>query len=73
MNQPPDGREVEEQRAEEDQPADEIGPEREGAEPRERQVARASICGSSRMPIASTAGTANRNIITVPCMVKIWL
>ena len=25
------------------------------------------------MPIASTTGTANRNIIVVPCMVKIWL
>ena len=34
-------REIEEQRAEEDQAADEIGPEGEGAEPRERQVARA--------------------------------
>jgi hypothetical protein len=29
--------------------------------------------GSSRMPIASTAGTAKRNIMTVPCMVKSWL
>ena len=66
-------RETEEQRAEEDEAADEVGPEREGAEARERQVARASICGSSNMPIASTTGTANRNIITVPCIVKIWL
>ena len=25
------------------------------------------------MPIASITGTANRNIIVVPCIVKIWL
>ena len=25
------------------------------------------------MPIASTAGTANRNIIVVPCIVNSWL
>ena len=33
----------------------------------------ASMLGSSSTPIASTAGTANRNIITVPCIVKSWL
>ena len=32
-----------------------------------------SMFGSSRMPIASTTGTANRNIITVPCIVNSWL
>ena len=32
-----------------------------------------SIWGSSTTPRASTAGTANRNIIIVPCTVKIWL
>ena len=41
MNQPPAGREIEKEGAEENQAADEIGPEGEGAEPRERQVARA--------------------------------
>ena len=67
-------RQVEKQRAEEKQPADEIGPEGKGAEARETAGrARASICGRSRTPIASTTGTANRNIITVPCMVKSWL
>ena len=29
--------------------------------------------GSSRMEIASNIGTANRNIIAEPCMVKNWL
>ncbi len=29
--------------------------------------------GSSNTPIASTAGTANRNIIIVPCIVNSWL
>lgn len=32
-----------------------------------------SMFGSSATPIASTAGTANRNIITVPCIVNSWL
>jgi hypothetical protein len=33
----------------------------------------ASICGKSITPSASIAGTANRNIIVVPCIVKSWL
>jgi len=31
------------------------------------------MLGSSSTPTASTTGTAKRNIITVPCMVKSWL
>ena len=33
----------------------------------------ASMLGSSNTPIASTAGTANRNIIVVPCVVNSWV
>jgi hypothetical protein len=32
-----------------------------------------SISGIRKTAIASITGTANRNIIVVPCMVKIWL
>ena len=32
-----------------------------------------SIPGSSRIEIASNMGTAKRNIIAEPCMVKNWL
>ena len=32
-----------------------------------------SMLGSSSMAKASMMGTANRNIIVVPCMVKNWL
>ena len=32
-----------------------------------------SMAGSRSIAKASTIGTANRNIITVPCMVKNWL
>lgn len=31
------------------------------------------MLGSRYTATASTTGTANRNIITVPCIVKIWL
>jgi hypothetical protein len=33
----------------------------------------ASMFGISSTATASTIGTANRNIITVPCIVKSWL
>ncbi len=32
-----------------------------------------SICGRNRIETASKIGIANRNIITEPCTVKIWL
>src|SRR5688572_2424454 len=32
-----------------------------------------SICGNNKIEIASKIGMANRNIITDPCNVKIWL
>ena len=32
-----------------------------------------SMLGSSMTANASTIGTANRNIIIVPCIVKTWL
>jgi hypothetical protein len=32
-----------------------------------------SIAGSRYTAMASTTGTAKRNIITVPCIVKTWL
>ena len=32
-----------------------------------------TISGTRYTAIASITGTANRNIIVVPCMVKIWL
>jgi len=31
------------------------------------------MLGNNNTAMASTAGTANRNIITVPCMVNSWL
>ena len=31
------------------------------------------ICGRNRIETASKIGIANRNIITEPCSVKIWL
>ena len=67
-------RESEEDAREEREAAEEVRPERVRRQPRKRQVARAPACSAAAArAIASTAGTANRNIIVVPCIVKSWL
>ncbi len=69
MNQPPDGARSKNNGAEEDQRRRRNRPRRRTRRGAGKGWSRApSICGSSKMPIASTTGTANKNIITVPCM-----
>ena len=54
--------------------ADQVHPVAESIQPREGDIARAQHQRApDRSPIPSITGTANRNIMVVPCMVKIWL
>ncbi len=67
------GRYAKEQREEERQAAERVDPQRIGAQPGKRKLAGAEDIRHKKIPKASTIGTANRNIIIVPCIVKSWL
>jgi hypothetical protein len=53
--------------------AEQIDPVAEGVEPRKGDVSRPHHQRDQIDAIASMTGTANRNIIVVPCIEKIWL
>ena len=55
------------------EPAEHVDPIAEGVEAREGDVARADHQRNKIDRESLHTGTANRNIIVVPCMVKSWL
>ena len=74
MNQPPRGAASKKIEPSNEDAADQMKLQKPYADSRGNGKSRApSICGSTMIENASKIGTANRNIITVPCSVKIWL